>query len=625
MEFKRKRVNARIYRVDEEELTNLKRRTDVAAVVIVSLLAIIVARLWFLQIHRGEEYDRRANTNRVRVLDIPASRGNILDRKGRVLVTNRPSFNIVWNKEDTPDPEAMLKHLARITGEDLSLFWERIREAEGLPRHFPVVLKEDIPWPALAAVENHRLELPGIRIEALPVRDYLYRDLGAHLIGYLGEINARELKEKQWDSYERGDQIGKQGMEKLFEEYLRGEEGREYMEVNALGFEQRRLKGEGALPGDDIQLTLDLDLQQVAEQGLADTAGAVVAMEVESGRVLALASAPTMELDKFLGGISQKNWDALLNNPLRPLLNKPIMGQYPPGSTYKIITALAALAEGIVTPETSYYCSGSIPFGNRRYGCWKESGHGPVNLHKALAESCDVYFYQIGQRLDVDVLASYAERLGLGRKTGIELEHEKGGLVPTKEWKRRRKKEAWQKGETLSVVIGQGFNLATPLQICRMTAAVANGGTLYRPRLVERILRVDGVEEHHFSPEEVGRVEGREQALALIRKGLVAAVNGNHGTGGAAKMEQVTVAGKTGTAQVVRLSKYKDVPDDKIPYKYRDHAWFTCYAPAEKPEIAVTVLVEHGGHGGSAAAPIARQVLEAYFNGSEESGERSEE
>ena len=613
MKFKRRRIDARIYRVDEEELTNLKRRTDIAAVVIISLLALIIARLWFLQIHSGPVYKQLADTNRVRVLDIPASRGNILDRNKKIIVTNRPSFNLVWNKEDTPDPEAMIKRLSRITGEDITVFLERIRAAADLPRHIPVTLKEDIPWKTLAAVENNHLELPGIRIMALPIRDYPHQDLAGHLIGYLAEINRKELKEKQWDNYQRGDQIGKMGIEKLFEEYLRGEKGRQYMEVNAQGFEQRRLKGIGALPGNDIQLTIDLDLQTVAEQAMAGKAGAVVAMEVNSGRVLALASSPTLPLHQFLGGISSKNWQALLDNPLHPLINKPIMGQYPPGSTYKIITAQAGLAEGIVTPDTVFYCSGSLEFGNRRYGCWKKNGHGPVSLNRALVESCDVYFYQVGQRLGVDLLAKYARSFGLGSKTGIELEHEKAGLVPTTTWKKRRKKVAWQKGETLSIAIGQGFNLTTPLQICRMTAAGANGGTLYRPQLIELIQREDGTVAKEFSPVAEGRVAGSKRFLGLIDKALVGAVNDQHGTGRAARLEQITVAGKTGTAQVVRLSRYKDVDEKDVPYKYRDHAWFTCFAPADKPEIAVTVLVEHGGHGGSVAGPIAKQVLAEYF------------
>ncbi len=613
-EFKRKRLDARIYRVDEDELSTLKRRTDIAAMIVITLLALIIARLWYLQIHRGSNYEQLSETNRVRVLNIPASRGNILDRKGQVMVTSRPSFNIVWNKDDTPDPDSMLKNLARITGEDITVLLDRIRKASDLPRHIPITLMEDIPWQTLAVTENNHLELPGIRIMALPIREYLHQDRSAHVIGYLGKINKEELKDKQDDNYDQTDEIGKMGIEKIFESTLRGEKGKQFMEVDAQGFEQRRLKGIGALPGSDIQLTLDLDLQTEAEKAMGDKAGAVVVMEVNTGRILALASTPTMSLEQFIGGISQENWKALLEDPLRPLINKPIMGQYPPGSTFKMISALAGLTEGIVTPDTAFYCSGSLQFGNRRYGCWKKSGHGTVQLNRALAESCDVYFYQIAQRINVDVLAKYSESFGMGRITGIELEHEKSGLIPTAEWKKRVKKQAWQKGENLSIIIGQGFTLTTPLQVTLMTAALANGGTLYRPQLIEKIQGGPAGAERVFTPIAEGRVHGNSQTIKLIRKGMEDAVNKPHGTGQAARFNEITVAGKTGTAQVVRLAKFKDVDEKNIPFKYRDHAWFTCYAPAENPEIAVTVLVEHGGHGGSAAAPIARKILAWYFN-----------
>jgi penicillin-binding protein 2 len=407
--------------------------------------------------------------------------------------------------------------------------------------------------------------------------------------------------------------LGKAGLEKIYEKYLRGEKGIRYLEVDAHGFEQRRMKGLEPLPGSDLYLTLDIDLQKVAEESLAGKAGAVVAMEVNSGRLLVLASSPPLAQEQFIGGISHKEWQALLDDPLFPLVDKSIQGQYPPGSTYKVVTALAGLAEKVITPETVYYCAGSFFFGGRRYGCWKRGGHGAVDLHRALTESCDVYFYQVGLDLGVDRMARYAFSLGLGAVTGIELEHEKPGLVPTSEWKKKHRQESWQKGETLSTAIGQGFNLTTPIQIARMMAAVANGGVLYRPLLVDAVIDQEGHEVARFAPQEEGRVLGTARALALIREGLVSAVNDRHGTGRAARLEKITVAGKTGTAQVVRLEQYKGLGEDKIPYKYRDHAWFMCFAPAEKPEIAVAVLVEHGLHGGSGAGPVAKAILARYF------------
>lgn len=625
MSFKYRKTLTRITRLDEEELANLKKRNDIVAIIIISFIALLIARLWYLQINNGAKYASLAENNRVRVQDIVAPRGNILDRQGRVLVSNRPTFNIVWTKEDAPQPDQVIKRLAKILNEDTSVLLERIRAAADNPRHIPIRLKDDIDWKTLAYIENNHVDLPGVSIEALPMRDYRFSSLASHVIGYLGEINQKELAQKELDAaggeYQQGDQIGKMGVEKLFEPFLRGEKGRHYMEVNAQGFEQRRLKGRESLPGKDIYLTIDLDLQAVAEQGMAGKAGSVVVLEVNTGRVLTLASTPNLELKNFVGGISAADWQELLDDPLSPLYNKAIMGQYPPGSTYKMIPAVAALSEKIINPETVFYCSGSITFGNRKYGCWKQGGHGAVNLHRALAESCDVYFYQVGQRLGVDMLARYASSFGLGEKTGIELEHEKAGLVPTAEWKRQKKNVAWQKGETMSVAIGQGFNLATPLQITRMMAAMVNGGILYQPQLIDQIKSPDNMVIDSFTPRVTGKVLGSEQYMDLIGKALVAAVNDPHGTGRDARPAKIVVGGKTGTAQVVRLKQYEDVKDEDIPYKYRDHAWFVCFAPADKPEIAVGVLVEHGGHGGAVAGPIARQVLEKYFEGRSKNAE----
>jgi len=481
-----------------------------------------------------------------------------------------------------------------------------------------VLLAEDIGWNNLARIESRRFELPGISIEAVPTRDYLYANLASHLIGYLGEINGQELEERKDEGYQPGDQVGKLNLEKLYEKYLRGEKGYRYLEVDVNGFEQKKLEAQDSMAGNDLQLTVDIDLQQAAEKAMADKAGAVVAMEVNTGRILAMASAPPLTLTDFIGGISQEAWKKLLDNPKNPLINKAVQGQYPPGSTYKIVTAMAGLSDGVITGNSILYCNGSLHFGNRNYGCWKRSGHGPVNLQKALTESCDVYFYIVGQRLGVDRLSYYADKFGLGKKTGLEIEQEKSGLVPTSEWKRRKRGEPWQEGETLSVAIGQGFNLVTPLQACRMIAATANGGVIYQPQYIERIQNADGKIIKQFSPIVEDRLKDKHGYLALIRKGLVAVVNEKHGTGGAARLKEITVAGKTGTAQVVHLRNMPSDSDDPRYYKYRDHAWFVCYAPAEDPQIAIAVLVEHGGHGGSAAGPIAKAVLARYFGLDEE-------
>lgn len=609
---------------DDAELDFLKKRALISSVVIITFFAILVSRLWFLQIQEGEIYSNKADNNRVRYVEMAPPRGNIFDSMGREIVTNRPSFNVVLSREDERLDVELLKKVASYLELDVSVLLEKIREMAGTPGHIPVRLAEDIDWEKVALIENNRMDLPEVRIEVVPLRVYHYGNYASHLIGYLGEISDTELEQAEPGIYRGGDLVGKMGLEKLMEEHLRGEKGREYMEVNALGFEQQYLKGIEPLPGSDLHLTINMELQKAAEEVMTeeDKAGSVVAIDVNSGRVLAAASAPPLKLDEFIGGISVKAWNALLEDPRHPLLNKTVQGQYPPGSTYKIVTAIGGLAERVITPESILYCPGYYRFGNRTYRCWKRGGHGAVDLHRALSESCDVYFYQVGQRLGVDRLAGYAARLGLGSKTGVDMEHEKSGLVPTSDWKKRRFNTPWQEGETLSVAIGQGFDLTTPIQICQMTVALANGGTLYKPGIIESIRDPDGRVIDRFEPQVIERFVGQGRNMQLVRQGLVEAVNGKKGTGKPARLKNITVAGKTGTAQVVKLKQYQHLKEEDIPYQFRDHAWFTCFAPAENPEIAVTVLVEHGLHGSSGAGPVAKKVLEAYFKDRLQEGEK---
>ena len=600
---------------DEGALDLLKKRLLGAAIVILVFFTIIVLRLWSLQVTYGKDYENRAYSNRVRIQQVVAPRGHILDRNGNEIVTNRPSFNVILIREDSHDLGDVLKRLAPILEKDVSELWEKIREASGTPRYLPIRLKEDINWETLAYLENHNHAFSGIRIEVQPVRVYHYENLAANTLGYLGSISKKELAKRDQTIYSGGDIVGKRGLERLRESDLRGEKGRNYSEVNAKGFEQQLLKSIDPLPGREIRLTIDVGLQQVAETFMdaGEKSGAVVAMEVNTGRLLATVSAPSIRINEFVGGISYKNWQALLDNPKHPLINKVIQASYPPGSTYKMVTAFAGLAKGVITEDTVFYCPGFYRFGNRTYRCWKHSGHGPVNLKKAITESCDVYFYQVGQRVRVDSLAEYAQKLGLGKKTGVEMEHEKSGLTPTKKWKEKYRNGKWQEGETLSVAIGQGFNLVTPLQMCLLTATLANGGRVYRPQLVETVVDPEGNVVESFKPELISEVKGRDRYFRLIREGMVEVVQGKRGTARSVRIEGLRIGGKTGTAQVVKIAVYRHLKEKDIPYKYRDHAWFTCFAPADNPEIAVTVLVEHGLHGGSGAGPVARAVLSEYF------------
>ncbi len=609
-----------VYKIEERDsaaLDQLKKRLLGAGVIILFFLIVIMLRLWSLQVVNGENYKQKAYKNRVRVRELAAPRGHILDRYGREIVTNKPSFNVTMIQEDSTDVSDTLERLAPVLGVEVSELWNKIREAEDTPRYLPVTLKEDIDWQTLAYLENHNYEFSGIRTEVKPVRVYHYGDLAANVIGYLGSISKKELAAADRSIYSGGDIIGKRGLERLREADLRGEKGRSLTEVNNRGFEQQLLEKIKPLPGREVRLTLDVDLQQVAESFMAagDKSGAVVAMEVNTGRVLAAASSPSIHIEDFVGGISKKKWQALLDNPKHPLLNKVVQAAYPPGSTYKMITALAGLAKGVIDKDTVIYCPGRYRFGNRTYRCWKHSGHGPVNLNKAISQSCDVYFYQVGQRVGVDALAEFAKKFGLGTRSGIEMEYEKRGVVPTKKWKKKNRKSKWQEGETLSVAIGQGFNLMTPLQICLMTSVLANNGTLYKPQLVEEVINPEGVSIEKFTPKIISQMKGYDHYFDLIRKGMEEVVQGKRGTARKLRIEGLRIAGKTGTAQVVKIAQYRGLKDEDIPYKYRDHAWFTCYAPADNPEIAVTVLVEHGLHGASGAGPIARAVLNQYFSG----------
>jgi len=601
--------------MDPEELKLLKKRLDWTMGIVILCAALLITRLWYLQIFRGDVFSSLSESNRVRIQEIIAPRGNILDRTGQPIISNRPMFNVVWNREDTPDQseDELLKDVARIFNEDVSVLLDRIRAATENPRYMPIRLKENVDWETVAAVENKRLTLPGVTIEAVASRDYLYGDLASHMIGYIGEISQKELKESRFEEYKSGDPVGKQGIERIFEEQLRGEKGRRYLEVDVRGLQQRQMQLQEPYPGNNLHLTIDLELQKAAEEALAGKAGAVVAMEVNTGNLLVLCSSPALELKEFIGGISKASWSRMLNDPLNPLLNKTVQGTYPPGSTFKIVTALAAISEGVVNPQDTVFCSGGLAFGNRRFGCWKKGGHGTVNFERALIESCDVYFYTMGMRLGVDNIAKYAHSLGLGKKSGLALEHEKAGTIPTTEWKRKRYRDKWHEGETLSVAIGQGYVTATPLQICRMTASVANGGTLYKPQIVRSITTPDGRTLKTFAPVVEGRSLGMEKSLTLIRQALTGVVNSPGGTAKVVRLPEMLIAGKTGTAQVVHLSVVKGMGESAIPYKYRDHAWFTSFAPAEKPELAVTVLVEHGRHGGSAAGPVARAVFKRYY------------
>jgi penicillin-binding protein 2 len=562
---------------------------------------------------KGQEYRLLSLNNRIRLQSIDPPRGLIYDRNGYVMVENRPSFDVSITLKDAGKVETTVgkvsEHL-NVPPEELML---RLTTSKGISAYKPIMLKQDIGRNALASIEAHKYDLPGITVDVKLRRHYLNVRDAAHLIGYLSEISPEELTRKKYPGRRRGDFIGKFGAEKAYENYLRGTRGGRQVEVNANGQVVRVLKTVAAKPGQNIYLTIDQALQKEAESLLRGVAGAAVAMEPSSGRILALASSPAFDQNYFAIGMSHEQWDLLISNPFRPMENKAIQGEYPPGSTYKIITALAGLEEGVIDENTQVFCPGFYYFGNRQYRCWKKGGHGQVKIIKAITESCDVYFYKVGELLGVDRLAWYATASGLGTPTGINLDKEAKGLIPTAAWKKRRTGVPWQKGETLSVAIGQGFNLATPLQMVGMTAAIANGGTRFKPIILEAIKTSDGRILHQSEPQVIGKVPVSEPSLAMLKTGLWAVVNSDHGTARGSRLADIEISGKTGTSQVISRKKDDTRPEDERPAHLRPHAWFVAYAPSENPVIAVAVLIEHGEHGSGAAAPVARELIKTYL------------
>lgn len=593
-----------------------RQRLSGALILVVAAFLVLLARLYYLQIVKGEDYRRQSQNNWVRLQSIPPPRGLIFDRKGTLLVDNRPSFSVSMVREDAKDPRAVALRLADLLKEDSRPFLDKLQKGRGRPSFKPIVLKRDLSRNAVAVVESHRLDLPGIVISIEPMRHYIHGELACHLIGYLSEIGEAQLKSGHYPDHKSGDFIGKFGVEKSYERFFHGRPGSRKVQVNAVGQVTRVLETIDAEPGKNVFLTLDAALQRKTEALLVDKVGAAVAMDPSNGYVLAMASRPAFDPNAFVEGMTFEAWNALVSNAFHPMSNKAIQGQYPPGSTFKIVTAMAALEEGVVAKDTRLYCPGYYRYGNRTYRCWSRAGHGRVDLIKALAESCDVYFFQLGERLGIDRLARYATACGLGQKTGVALANEASGLVPTSSWKLKKTGVPWQAGETLSVAIGQGFNLVTPLQMCCLIAAVGNGGTLYRPVVVGRIEDGDGSLVKESRAVARHTLPAHKATLESIRQGLIDAVNQRRGTGWIVHLQEIKVGGKTGTAQVVSMEPDREhEKDNKLPLRLRDHAWFVAFAPAVSPKIAVAVLIEHGGHGATAAGPVAREMIRAFLKG----------
>jgi len=587
--------------------SDIQQRLPLLAAFIIFFTVVLFFRLWYLQVVKGATYQELAESNRIRPIKIRPPRGIIYDRNGRPMVENALTFDISIVPEDAPELEDSIAKLASIVKMKPEAIRDLLEQAESVRgKYEPVKIKEEAPWDEVALAEARQNDLPGVIVEPEHRRNYPYGGMASHQFGYIGKVTRSQKKQEQADT---GLLVGQGGLEKVYEKLLSGTAGRRMIQVNAAGMKVKDLGIEEPKPGTDLYLTLDLDVQRAAEDGLGARAGAVVAMDPNSGEILALVSHPTYDPNLFPRGISPRDWVKLSNDPSHPLYNRAVQSVYPPGSVFKIVDSLAGLDSGKIDPQEKITCTGSLRTGRKVFRCWKKGGHGQVDFHKGLVESCDVYFYTMGDRMGFDHIAGYARKLGLGSKTDIVLADEKPGLIPTAAWKREKVHEPWYPADNFINSIGQGFVLVSPIQAAQMIGAVANGGVFYQPMLLKGTRnRVTGAEKV-FARQEKRRAAFKPEALEAVRSALLGVTSEAGGTAHGAATPLAPVAGKTGTAQVIA----QKVAGGKLTESTQDHAWFVGYAPADDPKIAVAVVVEHGGHGGAAAAPVARKVIEEYL------------
>ena len=611
----------------EEDIVKLhKRRATLIGNGIIICLALVLARLWYLQIFKGEQLYKWSIKNRLRREVIMAPRGMIYSRNNQLLVDNIPRFDAVITPQYLKDRKKTLQRVAQVLSMKIEDIENILKRNSYQAKYKPVLIKKDISRKEVAIIETENSKSPGVSVETFISREYLDRDIGAHLLGYISEIQEQQLnryRKRDNIRYKLGDFIGQFGLEEQMDLILRGADGYEFVEVDALGRKKRHLESKGFLgdvlgervrPGKNLKLTIDRDMQQVAYQSLEEKVGSVVALDIYTGEVMVMVSRPSFNPSLFSRGITSDDWEAIKNDKMNPLRDRNIQEHYPPGSVFKIVTAIVGLEEGIVNEKTEYYCPGKFKSGRRTFHCWRKYGHRGVNMKKALRESCNVYFYKIASQLDIDVLAKYAFDFGFGKKTGISLPREASGLIPTREWKFKKSGVKWQRGETLSCAIGQSYILASPLQIAGLLSLVANGGQLHRPYLVQEIFTNSGKVVKKFSPDIKSKIKISEKTLEIVREGLFEVVNHPKGTAFYRRGRGLDMAGKTGTSQVMRISADRLYEKcDDLPRKEKRHGLFAAFAPYENPKIAVAAIVEHGCSGAKAAAPIVVDVMEVYM------------
>ncbi len=597
---------------DYERSRLFTRRAVLIGAAETALFSVLTGRLYYLQMIQGDKYRTLAEENRINLRLIASPRGQILDRTGAPMALNQQNYRLVLLPEQVAHLQPLLDKINAflpLSESDRKKIERDLRGNSGLNA---VLVRENLTWDQVATISLHMPDLPGADIEVGEVRNYPFGEAAAHLAGYVGPVTMRDLKnDDDEDLTIPGFRIGKNGVEKEYDQDLRGEPGNLQLEVNARGRVVRELSRENPVPGKDVNLSIDAGLQQMIYQRLStETSAAAFVMDVQTGAVYALVSFPGFDPNLFTYGISQTDWDRLNNDEHFPLINKAADGVYAPGSTFKILTSMAALDSGLVKADTGVFCPGYYELGNHSFHCWKKGGHGHVNLVSAMAGSCDTYFYDMGHRVGIDKIQTVAQAFGLGSKTGIDLPHEKTGLVPSRAWKRARYNKSWQQGETLIAAIGQGYVVASPLQLCLACARIANGGYAVKPHLLRKDGLAGAVAKDlwpgmGFNPEHI----------ALVQKGMFAVVNQPIGTAYAARAAdaRLSMSGKTGTAQVRRISAAERaegvLKNESLPWLARDHALFVGYAPIEAPRYAVSVVVEHGGSGAHIAAPIARDIL----------------
>ncbi len=572
-----------------------KKRLNDLFILITLCFVVILINLWYLQIIKGKEFEQRAINNCIRSLVEEAPRGEVYDEQGRLLVTNRPAVNFSIIPAEVSDYKSLVDDLSTIVPIDSSNIVEKIRSKRLNPFQ-ALTIKRDLEKDKIVLIEEQKYKFKGTLLTVQPERKYLYQNLAAHMLGYVNEISEEELKIPTFNHLTGGDVIGKVGLERYYDSYLRGEKGNKEVEVDALGREVTTIRVLKPIAGNDIYLTLNSELQQFIEKQMFDKNGAVIVSEPFTGRILAMDSHPDYNPNIFTEQLTVTQWQEIAQNKDNVLNNRNIQSVYPPGSVFKLITAIAALEEGVVNKNSKVYCPGYYQLGNLLFKCWKEHGHGNQAIVEAIANSCNVFFYTIGQKLGIDKLNYYASLMGFGEKIGIDLPGEQEGLLPSEDWKRKTINEQWYPGDTVNLSIGQGFLLVTPLQIHNMLCLIANDGLYLRLHNVEKIISQSGEIIREFKPELIKKIDISQETFRIIKEGMKKVVES--GTGRLANIEEVKIAGKTGTAQN---------PQGE------NHAWFIGFAPYDKPEICVTILVENGGDGSAAAAPVAAKIIQKYF------------